>query len=377
MRIPRLEPRRTKVRAQDKDDRLSVALFDSVTFHAFRRFIEGPIRGVEDLQIAERLVRAIVLHDEAILEEPPLQRPDGPDEESEELARLNGGLVITAFSAHIEPRFDGLLLSHAAPHVELAGPAPWMHERARACSGAGPGDAFYNSHLSYCRTVAGVLDRDGSVVYESGYAELDGVGTPSAADVLPGLDAQWRDLIRSVERGVGLDLPPLLAVVMSRAQHRDAIVGVIRDLRDEWASPRRKVWELLRVMRHGSLKERAAASRELEAASALFNPTGPTTTIPVVRAIWEVFSGAAFSIAGSLTGGADPVTAASGGLGVFLKDALSAMHREDWSLVADQLFRRGAFDLARRVRVALADVEPVRILLARHLSAEELSSLGL
>lgn len=48
--------------------------------------------------------------------------------------------------------------------------------------------------------------------------------------------------------GIAIDLPPLTALLLSRASCRENILTCLRDLRDEYAKPRKQLWGLLNEM---------------------------------------------------------------------------------------------------------------------------------
>jgi hypothetical protein len=63
------------------------------------------------------------------------------------------------------------------------------------------------------------------------------------------LDEEYREFARAVRGpGVGIELPILTALVLSRASRRDEIPVTIRDIRDSYASDRTALWELLDQM---------------------------------------------------------------------------------------------------------------------------------
>lgn len=88
------------------------------------------------------------------------------------------------------------------------------------------------------------------------------------------LDTEWQSYAQQVRRsGLGLLIPPVLGIVLTRCARREAIPAVIRDLRDEWAGPRKKVWDLLESMRTArTLGEGVEIRRDLAEASKLFAP---------------------------------------------------------------------------------------------------------
>jgi hypothetical protein len=64
------------------------------------------------------------------------------------------------------------------------------------------------------------------------------------------LDREWLDYARKGDTGdFGLVVPPVLGIVLTRCAKREAIPIVLRDLRDEWASARSKVWDLIDRLR--------------------------------------------------------------------------------------------------------------------------------
>jgi hypothetical protein len=68
------------------------------------------------------------------------------------------------------------------------------------------------------------------------------------------LDQEWQSYARQAEQdGLDLLVPPVLGIVLTRCAQRDAIPTVIRDLRDEWADARKKVWDLLYALRRCSM----------------------------------------------------------------------------------------------------------------------------
>ena len=91
-------------------------------------------------------------------------------------------------------------------------------------------------------------------------------------------EEDFKRVARSL-RGPGLafDLPPLTALVLSRSRTRHDIRLVLRDLRDEYKTPRRKLWgTLLHMWRAESLREQIVVLRELEdAASSIFDVAFP------------------------------------------------------------------------------------------------------
>jgi hypothetical protein len=355
-------------------DSPSLAVFDTAAFDALRALVEGPIRTADQLLTAERMLRAIVLHDDAVLEQAPMPRlrgqvmtlhhPDGSSTSS----------PLVALAPEIGQEFEGVLSNGDLRRlVTPAEEVEWMRLRAREHAGAGPGDPFYQTTVGYLQLTAGVLAGNGSVI-----GPLDAFEGSARHNLLPGLDEQWKRLLRELDEGAGFTIPPLIAIVMGRAASRGALVRVIADLKMEWADARRKLWSIVRVIRNGTLKERRDARRELAEASSLFVPTADGGT-PPLRVFWTVFGDALAGVASAaVMGGVAGVDAALPALGgVVAKNVVAAGGLPDLGAYADRAFRRGAFDLARRVRQELLYLEPLRAMVRRHLSESERQRIGL
>ena len=221
--------------------------------------------------------------------------------------------------------------------------------------------------------LAAHLDSGGSVLFANAY-ELDfGLANESPETLFSELDANWQQYACDAAKdGLGLLVPPVLGVVLTRCAQRAAIPSVLKDLRNEWSVARRKAWELLDALRScNSLAEAIEIRNELTKASRLFAPEESEFDTRPVRVFWDITAGIAAGAAiGALSGGRPIVGAVTGGLGQLTRSAPSLLHD-----FGPALFGRGAFDLARRVRRAVSGIE--REALGRLISESERKMLGL
>ena len=91
-------------------------------------------------------------------------------------------------------------------------------------------------------------------------------------------DANWASLVRKVNGpGLGVTVPPLLACVLSRRAQRDELSVVIRDLRQEYAASRDRLWDYVEEMWNPkTVRRQISLLAKLEKASAaMFNSAFP------------------------------------------------------------------------------------------------------
>ena len=83
------------------------------------------------------------------------------------------------------------------------------------------------------------------------------------------LDQEYRKEMRELRgSGIAVDLPPLTAMVLSRAGHRDEIPQTIVNIRDEYSESRTELWNLLGQMWNcTTVKEQIEVLRTLTAAA--------------------------------------------------------------------------------------------------------------
>jgi antitoxin component of RelBE/YafQ-DinJ toxin-antitoxin module len=161
------------------------------------------------------------------------------------------------------------------PEIELSPDlikAASQHANAGA---VGAGNVYFKTHVDYLKRVLGIVIQGGSALLCSDLGQqVITTAEKYPAALFERLDEEWRRLAQSAQQtGLGLLVPPLLGIVLTRCARRDAIPIVIRDLRDEWAVTRRKIWALLEASRASRTSgEFMTIERELSQASRLFSP---------------------------------------------------------------------------------------------------------
>ncbi len=357
---------------------MSKAVFDQEAFYPFRALIHGGVTGAEQLRQIERFLRAIVLHDEMSMVGEPMTRIAGDDDEwTEEEVRAGGRNVIVGF-APILDGYKGVLNNERRITDEAVDPSTRLSELAREFSGAGPEDPYYRAHLGYLRVLTGVLKDGGSVVCEGvvGKEAFEERANPPDV-VFETLDRGWAEYAHSARDGFGFVLPPVLAIALTRAARRENLLGIIRDLRDEWSEPRRRLWELIAAARNApTMREAHDAQRELAEAQRLFDPTQREPSFAPIRLIWDVFATGVATAATTGMAGVPPAAALAAGVVAAGGIAIQKVTQEAPE-AGRYWLRQGAFDLARRVRQELLQVEAIPVLLARHLRDDEKRQLGL
>jgi antitoxin component of RelBE/YafQ-DinJ toxin-antitoxin module len=183
----------------------------------------------------------------------------------------------------------------------------------------------------------------------------------------------WQEYAKRIQSGrLGLTIPPVLAIVLSRCARRDAIPGVVRDLRDEWGPGRKKVWQLVgELERARTLNQVNQIEDELAKASKLFSPRSVEEWPSPLRMLWNFSSAGAQGAAQSTISSGTPAT---GALTSIVAQIMGMLRSK--SVDGRVMFRRGAFDLARRVSHAAANVDADPELLSRFLTDSEKLSLG-
>jgi hypothetical protein len=231
-----------------------------------------------------------------------------------------------------------------------------------------------NRELHFLREVFDVIARGGSAVLASqlGTAALR-TASKYPSKLFDQLDELWQQYASRVnDHGLGLLVPPVTAIVLSRCARREAIPVVVRDLRDEWARGRRKVWDLLLALRSArTLGDAKEIEKNLDDASQLFAPERTRHDSHPVRVIWEIATSALMGAGVASLTGTRPTIGAATGLISHIPRSVPALLDE----FGPALFGRGAFDLARSVRRATSDVEFMA--LRRLLTDPEKKSLGL
>jgi hypothetical protein len=257
------------------------------------------------------------------------------------------------------------------PDIELP---TGLIEIAAQFAKTGKRNPRFKAHCDYLKLAISTVLRGGSAVLGSAFGRraFDKAGEYPLA-LFDDLDKEWQTFIREIEKdGLGVVVPPVLAIVLTRCARLDAIPAIMSDLRQEWAGARSKVWRLLDELgRCRTLGEATEIRKELADASRLFSPTGSTLDSQPVRVLWEIVAaGTAGAAIAALSGGKAGLGAVAGALTQAARNLPGLTHE-----FGSMLFGRGAFDLARRVRRSLSDVELDA--LARLLPDAEKQKLGL
>lgn len=247
--------------------------------------------------------------------------------------------------------------SRNLPDIQLASN---LLSTAAKFSNAEEGNFYYKAPVDYLREIVGTIDRGGSALLcgEFGKAAIN-------------VSTDWQQFAQTAAVGdLGLRVPPVLSIVLTRAAKREAIPTM--ELRAEWADASAKIANLLKALKVAQTVEEALEiKKELTAASEMFSPKESQVDTAPVRTFWEIFA-AAGAGAGTalLSGGRPSVGALVGGVAASVNKGVPLIRELD-----PALFGRGAFDLARRVRRELKQVDPGS--LAKLLTDNERARIGL
>jgi hypothetical protein len=373
-----------------------LAVCDPAAFDPFRRLVEGPLTGPDDLEAAERFIRTVVLHDDLAMgsEELPYRAEDYEDQRQAIRERASAaaaagkpfapgniaGLVIMFTSRAIQVEklgyglFCGDLIDQAVSTTELS---PSQLEIVSRYSNAEEGNPFYASHLKYLERLFGVVRDGGSVLCEFPFprAALDRA-TQFPTAIFESLDRDWKSYAQELQTGTpGLTIPPVLSIILNNCARRDAIPAAVIDLRNDWAAARHKVWRLVEDHRSArTLGELRTIEREFAEASKSFTPTVENLGTSPRRMLWDIFAAAGSgAVTATLAGGNPKVGAIVGSLAGTLNRAIPQIKSTG---DARKLFRLGAFDLAAHVRHATMSVTPAPDQLLQFLSNSEKRALG-
>lgn len=344
-------------------EHVSRAVFDQESFYPFRRLVEGPLTELRDLPQLERFLRVAVLHDDMAM---CLQPGPGPDEESEwsdEDRRRGVRAVIVSFGPTLD-KYEPLLSRAPAPkpHLVESELSPRLAELAVEYANAGTGDPYFEAHVEYLGHLAYVLKSGGSVVCDGDLGrDAFEHHTEFPHHLFRDLNEDWESYAKDAYKGFELTLPPVLSIVLNRAARRDAIPTIVNDLRAEWSDARKKLWNLVSAEKTvRTLHERHEIRREFKEAARWFSPAREHElfTHSPLRMVLDVFVASALgkSVAGAV-------------------GKLVSLGVENLA-TGRKLLGAGAFDLARRVRMNLKEVERTADLLPRVLSPGEIEHLS-
>jgi hypothetical protein len=368
------------------------AVFDIGGHHGLSVLIDGPIRKLEDLNAIEEALRAIVLHDEAIFLPVPVAASDVPIKGQGTLdpaardrrtpirtpmtcVEVSSTSVTFELKENLPPgewsctaisldEMYGLFTPRSrldvAPDVQLTDA---LQELVENWSNAKLGSPNYEVHLNFLKTIFWVVQNGGSAVCKLSFARAAIDTASSFPDRLfRDLDRDWKEFGERIQNAeLGPAIPPVMAIVLSRSASRDKIPTIVRDLRDEWATARSKVWSLMDQLKTARTVSQARDNlRELAEASKYFSKFRQESSTHPLQILWELFvGGVGGAFIGSLAGHSPEISAATGVVG----QAIRTVQKD--ANVGSILFGRGAFDLARRVRreVDRIDFEGIRSIL--------------
>jgi hypothetical protein len=358
---------------------MSKVICDQAAFMPFRALVTGPFHNLGDLAEAECLFRALVLHDQIVLQLPPKTR--GPDAETKTKVEVPSSFLIEFMGPNKEFDYPGdfgvftadsgesLSLTHRAVNL-----SPSLVELVTHHTKAGPGDTYFDACVDYLQRIVHIELQGGSavVVNELGSKALQ-VAQKFPEKLFSDLDVEWQSHARAIhENGFGLLVPPVLGIVLSRCEKRTDIPRVLRELREEWAVPRTKVWKTILALRDSkTLGEMSECERELTEASKFFLPSNEIVLKDkAVRTLWDITTG----IAIGATVGALSQSATIGAMTGLIKSAGDSIG-ESLREYGKCLIGRGAFDLANKVRLGAREVDP--LILSKILSDSEKAKLGI
>jgi len=235
--------------------------------------------------------------------------------------------------------------------------SPGIIEEARKFSNAEEGNAYYKAHIEYLQRITSILMKGGSALLKGEFGNTAiKVSSKYPEKLFENLDQDWKLFAREADTGeIGFMVPPVLSIILTRCARRDAIPAIIKDLRDEWAGARNKVWVLLNQLKTiRTVKEMRTIRKELSEASLLLSPSYNALDTNPVRVLWDLAIGTVAGTCASLISGGDPsIGATIGAIINVASQSIPPLIRE----VGPALFGRGAFDLARRIRKEAMSVE--------------------
>jgi hypothetical protein len=236
------------------------------------------------------------------------------------------------------------------------------------------GGPYFDAYLQFARIVLSTVAAGGSIVCENSFAdEVIGLTSQIPEGLFANLDRDWTELVRSVGGGdIGLVVPPFLAMLLNRCARRDAILSVLEDMKNEFREPREKMWSLIQAFKGArTIAEANTIRHELQRAGDLMSPTKEWPVLCPVRTLWKVF---AWGLGGAVVGGlaGHPLAGAAGAVVTQAAGVIGSAVPE-----FRIIFRRGAFDLARRLNTDLRTVPRMPELLRSVLTHAEQADLGL
>lgn len=335
---------------------MKLAVCDPDAFFPLRNLVSGPLETLEDLSAIEQFIRTVLLHDEIIMELAPWPYdPETDFEFTEEEKQAGGRNVITAIGP-VLTGFDFFTEQSVRPSVLEIELTPSLLGVAAQFANAGAGNVYFDAHVQYLKRVLVICQQGGSALLSGEFGQKVITTAQKYPDLLfQTLDKEWQDYAMSVQQnGLGLHVPPVLGIVLSRCARRDAIPIVIQELRAEWAHARKKVWQRLDALKTcRTVGEAIKIKQELAEASRLFPPQESKFDTPPIRVLWEILAAPATGALVAQVSGGDPIKGAVTNTITQIARSVPGFIQEFGRVV----FGRGAFDLANKVRHEVAQVE--------------------
>ncbi len=336
---------------------MKIAICDTEAIYPLLDLVRGPFTKLEDLAEIERFVRTVVLHDDIVMQitpQPYVPDVDFPFTEGEKKA--GGRLVITGMAPVLTDYvfFGERRQLAAVPDLNLS---QSLIEIASRFANAGPGNVYFKAHIDFLQRVLGLVKSGGgSALLCSDFGrEATETAQQYPAALFNELDKDWQAFTKQIQTDrLGLQVPPVLGIVLTRCAKREAIPTVIKDLRDEWADARRKVWQLIDALPScRTVGDARTISRELSDASLLFSPSKTEIDSRPVRMLWELIASIGAGAVTAKISGADPVLGVTiGGVTQVARVAPGFLHE-----FGRTVFGQGAFDLANKVWRETAKIE--------------------
>lgn len=356
---------------------MTLAICNPDAFYPIGSLVEGPFRDPNDLPKIERLIRAAVLHDEVKMVMEPWPNMDENHEWTAEEIAAGGrsvivavGPVIDKYERHNLIQYQSLSKAVPRKEINISGELRQLAQDY-AMTGEGP---YFEAHLGFIRVLLSTVANGGSVVVENSLADaVINVTSRIPEELFAHLDRDWTELVRTIDGGdIGLVVPPFLAILLNRCARRDSMLDVLEDMKNELREPREKMWSLINaLMQAKTIAQANEIRQELQRASELMSPSREWPTLCPVRTLWKVVtSGLGGAAVGALTGA--PIAGAAGGVVNQVAGVISNNAPE-----FRVIFRRGAFDLARRLNRDLRTIPRIPELLRSILTPTEQADLGL
>jgi hypothetical protein len=354
--------------------RVRTAICDQDGFYPFRSLLTGNLSSLDELALAERFARAVVFHDSIVMEGEPMPTSEDEHEWTEEEIAAGGRMIIVAFMPDLSGYGD-LFVNNLGPdplHGKKLDLSESLRALAREMSGAGPGDPYYDSHERYLYKLTHTLRTGASIVCGGpvGLALRDRACRYPEQLFAP-LDEDLQRFAREAQEAhLGVAVPPVLSIVLSRCDTRDDILRRLVELRNEWREPRERVWALISDLRGSSdAREMRNIQKELEYLSNVMSPARSRIPIEPSRVLWDLVSNAA-GLIGAFASGSGVAEAVA-----VARTAVAGARELQPSV--KYIFRMGAIDFARRLRSDVLAANRVPQLLDRFLTdAERRALLG-